>query len=481
LKIKEQQQRDDMNAKEIRMQNIYDTFMREISSIVLKDNINLTKAEITFARAKTVLTLEQIDPKRKWYLIKFLYDNQLLYTSKWGMKYLDLAEVDLSNVNFGGKRQFGRRTDLSSILLSNIQLRNSTFENVGLSQANFVFSDLNNSNFIGVSMSGASFMNTIMENSKLVLSNLGNSSFKDSKLKLSSWSVVSSVGRPVFANVDYSDCDLSESTFQGMKIATSVKFDRVNFARTNFIDVVFSNGMSFNDINMQMSNFIKIELTGGEFIKCNMVGAIFEKIMFKNVNFEHVDLRESQFIDIPDYGSIQFRHVNLIGSNLNVTREKLFRITDSFLPNGTFKTSFMSFGMNLIKNGDAEQGQCYDFNQNLTTAPKGWSHNGDVAQIYYENNTDWKMNSTNYSSDWHSCFFGSYRRGNSSAYSIRQEINVEQLSALINARRARYQASAYLGGFEDEQSSTSIRISFKNTINKTIGVENRKYKLFSFP
>ena len=80
VKIKEQQERDDMNAKEIRIQSVYDTFMRDMSSIVLKDNLNLTIPEILFARAKTLLTLEQMDAKRKWYLIKFLYDSQLLYT-----------------------------------------------------------------------------------------------------------------------------------------------------------------------------------------------------------------------------------------------------------------------------------------------------------------------------------------------------------------------------------------------------------------
>ena len=101
LKTKEQQERDDIRANEIRIQNIYDTFMKEMSSIVLKDNINLTIPEILFTRSKTLLTLEQIDTKRKWYLIKFLYDSQLLYTNTFGMRYIDLAGVDLSNVKFG--------------------------------------------------------------------------------------------------------------------------------------------------------------------------------------------------------------------------------------------------------------------------------------------------------------------------------------------------------------------------------------------
>jgi hypothetical protein len=48
-----------------------------------------------------LLTLDEIDSKREWDLIKFLYDSQLVYTNQLGMRYIDLAEVDLSNVKFG--------------------------------------------------------------------------------------------------------------------------------------------------------------------------------------------------------------------------------------------------------------------------------------------------------------------------------------------------------------------------------------------
>ncbi|CAF1430846.1 unnamed protein product, partial [Didymodactylos carnosus] len=156
LKTREQQQRDDMNAKEIRIQNVYDTFMKEMSSIVLKNNISLTILEI----AKTLMTLEQIYPKRKWYLIKFLYDSQLLYTKNLGKRMID--------VKFGGDMKFARRIDLYSIRLLKAELKNSLFENVGLSQANFEFSDLNSSTFIAVSMTGASFKDALLENSKFV-------------------------------------------------------------------------------------------------------------------------------------------------------------------------------------------------------------------------------------------------------------------------------------------------------------------------
>jgi hypothetical protein len=55
--------------------------MKEISSIVLKDNNHLTIPEIIFARLETLLTLEEID----------------------------LAGVDLSNVKFAAGKKFVAR------------------------------------------------------------------------------------------------------------------------------------------------------------------------------------------------------------------------------------------------------------------------------------------------------------------------------------------------------------------------------------
>lgn len=120
--MKEQQEYEENNLKEIRVQNVYDVLMREISSVVLKNDLNLTIPEVIFARAKTLATLEQLDPKRKWYLIKFLYDSQLLYANKTGKKYIELAEADLSNVRFDADKEFIRQLDLENIRLTRIQL-----------------------------------------------------------------------------------------------------------------------------------------------------------------------------------------------------------------------------------------------------------------------------------------------------------------------------------------------------------------------
>ena len=473
LKTKEQQEYEENNFREVRIQNVYDTFMREMSSIVLKNNLNLTIPEIIFARAKTLATLEQIDAKRKWYLIKFLYNSQLLYANKSGVRYIDLAGADLSNVKFDADKRFARRLDLEGIRLSRLQLSNSVFENVGLHQANFQYSVLNNSNFIGVSIIEANFKNTVLENSTLHLHNLQQTSFQNSHLKLSSWSITAGSQIPGWGNIDYSNCDLSESIFQGVILKNNVNFDQTNLVHSTFSNVKFSANAIFGNVNMTMSTFSNVTLIDGYFINCSMVGAIFERSHFINIVFDHVDLRQSQFNDLSNSGNFKFINTNLVGSSLNVTSEKINLIMDSLLSNRTFKTSFIKFGMNLIENSDAEQGQCY-YGTNQTSVLNttyGWMGQNDVVQMYYKNN-NWTQNIINYTHDLGACFFSSgdfYSRNQSksNANVIRQEINIEQLSVLIDSRLAKFYASAYLGGFEKELSLTSMRIEFKSIQNKT--------------
>ncbi|CAF0897873.1 unnamed protein product [Adineta steineri] len=466
-----QREYQEETAKEMQRQNIYDAFMKDMKSIVLKDNLDLTTAEVLFARAKTVSTLEQIDNKRKWYLIKFLYDNQLLnYKKETTNKYIDLMGADLSNVQFGSKIKYVRRIDLTSIRLLQLELKNTSFENVILNRASFTSSNLNNSNFIDVSMIGTDFSDTTLENSQFSLSHFQNISFKGATLKRSLLSPVLTVGQLFLDKIDYTNSDLSESKFQNIKITLTVKFDGANLGQIQFFDTEFPKGILFKNFNMQMSKFVSIRLDNGAFISCNMTGTVFEKPSFQSITFEEVDLRNSQFNNITDStGIIHLNKVNLIGSNLNVSRKQVFRISDSLLPNGTFETSFDRFQVNMIQNGNAEQGLCYySLSQNRTGEQlSGWLVTGNVMQTYY-NTSEQQMSISNYQSDWQSCFFfGGYANTNetkSAGHRIQQEINVEQLTVLINLRQIGYNVSAYMGGFDDDDSSTSMKIIFKSGI-----------------
>ncbi|CAF2752759.1 unnamed protein product [Rotaria sp. Silwood2] len=241
-KLHEQQDYNDRVAKGLRMQNVYDAYMRGLASIILKPNINLTSSELLFARSRTLSVLDQIDLKRKWYLIKFLYDSELLYVRDVGYRFVDLGGADLSNVTF-------------------------------------------------------------------------------------------------------------------------------------------------------------------EFYQSNLSGLHFNNCHFEQLRFDQADLQNTQFNSVPSSSKIDFRRVNLIGSNFNTPYKTYVNISDSFLPNVIFITSFRSFGVNLLQNGGAEEGECYgnpygNFTGRKT--PLGWQRCGDAFQVLY-NASGWKIDGMN--KDLESCLF----------------------------------------------------------------------------
>jgi uncharacterized protein YjbI with pentapeptide repeats len=162
-------------------------------------------------------------------------------------------------------------------------------------------------------MTEASVRETILENARFTLNHLQNASFKNSRLKLLSWSTRELL---LFNNIHYSNCDLSESTFQGLTIRNNVQFDGANLEGIIFVNMKFSSGIIFSNLNMRMVKVFQVHIIVGKFVQCNMIDAIFKPCYLKNF----------------------------------------------------FLTLWQPFGMNLIKNGDVEHGQCYhQFSECYTT------------------------------------------------------------------------------------------------------------------
>jgi uncharacterized protein YjbI with pentapeptide repeats len=109
-------------------------------------------------------------------------------------------------------------------------------------------------------MNEGSFRVTVLEDSRFPLYHLQNLSFKNSKLKLPSWSITELL---LFNNIHYSNCDLSEPTFQGLSITNNVQFDRANLERIIFVNMKCSSRRIFSNLNMRMAKFFQVHLIGG--------------------------------------------------------------------------------------------------------------------------------------------------------------------------------------------------------------------------
>lgn len=91
------------------------------------------------------------------------------------------------------------------------------------------------------------------------------------------------------------------------------------------------------------------------------------------------------------------------------------------------------------------------------------------------------MKIINYTNLWDNCFFfGGEQKTNQSKLNeniLQQDIDVKNLSVLINSHQAKYNVNGYLGGFADEQSSTLFKISFINAINRTLDIATSQLNL----
>ena len=477
LKSRDEQGYRNRAAEELRSEQVYDSFMRDISPIVLKPNGNLTMVELLFVRSKTLLTLDQIDLKRKWYLTKFLYDSQLLYVRDMGYVFVDLAAGDLSHVKFGSAGKIDRKINLEKIRLSSMDLFNTSFNNVILRYARFDYSDLNHSSFYMVSFFSISFIHVSLENSKFFLTQLQNISFAKCNLRRTTWTFKRMEHTLRAAHVDYSDADASEARFEGLSWGANIRFSGTILDLSEFIDHKFSPDVLFNNVSLKMARFSRVIFDQVTFVQSNMSGASFEQCEFWQVRFDHVDLQKTRFDGLSSSSKIEFHRVNLNSSTFNISYKNHFKIMDSFLPNGTFTTSFQSLGVNLIRNGDAEHGECYtDLNKNFSNsiAPPYWSSEGQIIQIRY-NASDWKLD-VEKSGNQSCLFFGVDQRANKITV-LRQEFNVSQLAMLIDTRRTRYEASAYLGGFGNEPCETRLKVTFRKEGNGNDPVTVGKYLL----
>ncbi|CAF3860180.1 unnamed protein product [Rotaria sordida] len=173
LNIDIERQHGDIRATELRIQQIYDKFLSETQETLRKSTEDLTEADLIFLRARTLTTIEQVDPKRKVYLIELLYDSRLLYVSEYvgNMNYrsVDLEGVDLSNCEFGRSNRGDtmKMMNRNGIRLSRAFLRNSSFKHVNLTGSTFEHCDLTGTNFTDKELF---IINSILPNGSLVTS-----------------------------------------------------------------------------------------------------------------------------------------------------------------------------------------------------------------------------------------------------------------------------------------------------------------------
>ncbi len=151
----QQHDADQKQALDQQQATILQTYVDNIQDLLL--NHNLLKSKPTddvaiLARARTLTALQELDPKRKGHLLKFLHEADLIGFDDTNDKLHDhiiiLINADLSNANLSN-------TDLSSAYLSSANLRRANLRRANLSGAYLSGAYLSRANLSGAYLSGA--------------------------------------------------------------------------------------------------------------------------------------------------------------------------------------------------------------------------------------------------------------------------------------------------------------------------------------
>ena len=94
----EQRQQDLFLSDNLQKDRILGDYIEQMSRLILMPNFNLSDTKIgNICRAKTLTAIRQLDPRRKTYLIKFLYAAELIRNSQ---SKINLFEADLDFLDF---------------------------------------------------------------------------------------------------------------------------------------------------------------------------------------------------------------------------------------------------------------------------------------------------------------------------------------------------------------------------------------------
>lgn len=187
-------------ATDQQQQTLLQGYLDYITSLILgvntgKDSPTLINAQLgdeisQVARAHTLVTVARLDPKRKGFLLRFLYDAKLINKSHVliDLYGADLSGADLSNVNLAG-------VDLNGV-------------------------NLIGANLEGVNLSEASLNGTLLDEAKLHYANLFKASLSNLTVRITDETIISHayLRNADLRAVDLSDANLTNADLNGANV-----------------------------------------------------------------------------------------------------------------------------------------------------------------------------------------------------------------------------------------------------------------------
>ncbi|CAF1433243.1 unnamed protein product [Adineta ricciae] len=213
---------DQQLADESYYQNVFKTYVDDISNVLFKINHSFIDNEkkLKYIRTKTLTALDELDFQRKSRLFLFLYETDLLSTNTADI-LLDLSGANFTNITI--KSTPYKKLSFNKLYLPSVDLTNASF-------IDCVFKD--GADFRNSSMFGIKFLRTKFECSKSYLGSddaLGKTHvrFDGSNIEKSDFS------ESHLCDISFKRTNLALTVFHGIKIQGMIQFQGTNLFDAN--------------------------------------------------------------------------------------------------------------------------------------------------------------------------------------------------------------------------------------------------------
>jgi len=206
----EEYERKQQNDHEQQQRLSFDTYIHDISNILLRinDKNSTNDQYFQYIQTKTLIVLKNLDIKRKKDILLFLYQRNLIQNNRLNLYGADLNNVELICSN-----------DFHHLYLSGVHWSNAIFINCRLTSANFTQAYLLNARFINSTLNNALFIATNLDNSQFIQTIILNVDFHGASLIQADFLQADSVQGNKFTNADLYQAKLTNEQLKGKKLS----------------------------------------------------------------------------------------------------------------------------------------------------------------------------------------------------------------------------------------------------------------------
>jgi len=231
---------DRLHAIELRQQLIYDTYINDISKLLLRASFNRSdRQQLNYIGFKTVDVLQHLTSIQKRDIIFFLYNHELNRKNKSENQRVLLNGADLTDVHF--IRSTSMNCDLHNVYLPSILAKNIIFDGCDLSGAVFDNAWMVGAKFIGSLMDSSEFYKANLTEATFHGGNINRINFSHSSLVNSKFSGLAP-SQADFTNADLLYSDLTNRGLLTSKTLINTRFPNGSFSAVDSSQLIIDGG-----------------------------------------------------------------------------------------------------------------------------------------------------------------------------------------------------------------------------------------------